>query len=49
MAGAYEIEVSRDGGSQVDDHLDKGFNVINQANGGDRGDDNGENESADKD
>jgi uncharacterized membrane protein YkoI len=45
--GAYEVEVTRADGSQVDVHLDKGFNVINQANDGDRGDDNGENESAD--
>jgi uncharacterized membrane protein YkoI len=42
--GAYEVEVTRADGSQVDVHLDKGFNVINQAadKGGESG---GENES----
>ena len=29
--GAYEVEVTRADGSQVDVHLDKGFNVISQA------------------
>jgi uncharacterized membrane protein YkoI len=43
--GAYEVEVIRPDGSQVDVHLDKGFNVINQANDGD----SGENESGDAD
>ena len=33
--GAYEVEVKRADGSQVDVHLDKGFNVINQAGDGD--------------
>jgi uncharacterized membrane protein YkoI len=46
--GAYEVEVTRADGSQVDVHLDKGFNVINQANDGDNGE-NGENESGDAD
>ena len=39
--GAYEVEVTRADGSQVDVHLDKYFNVIDQAEDGDRG---GENE-----
>jgi hypothetical protein len=26
--GAYEVEVTRDDGSQVDVHLDKNFNVL---------------------
>jgi uncharacterized membrane protein YkoI len=43
--GAYEVEVTRADGSQVDVHLDKGFKVINQAADGD----NGENESGNKD
>jgi hypothetical protein len=34
--GAYEVEVTRADGSQVDVHLDKGFHVIGSA--GDRGD-----------
>jgi hypothetical protein len=42
--GAYEVEVTRADGGQVDVHLDKGFHVINQAADGDRGDD-GENET----
>jgi uncharacterized membrane protein YkoI len=37
--GAYEVEVTRADGSQVDVHLDKGFNVINQASDGDQGGD----------
>ncbi len=32
--GAYEVEVTRADGSQVDIHLDKGFNVISQADDG---------------
>jgi uncharacterized membrane protein YkoI len=32
--GAYEVEVTRADGSQVDVHLDKGFNIINEANDG---------------
>jgi uncharacterized membrane protein YkoI len=39
--GAYEVEVTRADGSQVDVHLDRGFDVINEAADGD----NGENES----
>ncbi len=42
--GAYEVEVTRADGSQIDVHLDKGFNVINQADDG-----SGENESGDED
>lgn len=34
--GAYEVEVTRADGSQVDVHLDQGFHVIGSA--GDRGD-----------
>jgi len=55
--GAYEVEVTRADGSQVDVHLDKGFNVINQAGDGDGdqdgehgdNDQGGENESGDQD
>ena len=47
--GAYEVEVTRADGSQVDVHLDKGFNVINQAADSDQGETNGENESGDTD
>jgi hypothetical protein len=32
--GAYEVEVTRADGSQVDVHLDRGFHVINQSNDG---------------
>jgi uncharacterized membrane protein YkoI len=35
--GAYEVEVTRPDGSKVDVHLDKGFNVISQANDSDQG------------
>jgi hypothetical protein len=35
--GAYEVEVTRADGSQVDVHLDKRFNVINQSNDGANG------------
>ena len=44
--GAYEIEVTRADGSQVDVHLDKGFDVLSQADDSDRG---GEDDSGDKD
>ncbi len=47
--GAYEVEVTQADGSQVDVHLDKGFNVINQAADSDPGEADGENESGDKD
>jgi len=40
--GAYEVEVTRADGSQVDVHLDTGFAVIGQ--GDDRGGDEGETE-----
>jgi uncharacterized membrane protein YkoI len=40
--GAYEVEVTRANGSQVEVQLDKGFNVISQAGDDDTG---GENES----
>jgi uncharacterized membrane protein YkoI len=38
--GYYEIEVTRDDGSQVDVHLDRGFNVLDSSadgNGSDEG------------
>jgi hypothetical protein len=35
--GAYEVEVQRSDGSQVDVHLDKGFHVIDSATDGDQG------------
>jgi uncharacterized membrane protein YkoI len=44
--GAYEVEVTSADGSQVDVHLDKGFNVISEAGDNDQG---GENDSGDKD
>jgi uncharacterized membrane protein YkoI len=40
--GAYEVEVTRADGGQVDVHLDKEFNVINQV-------DDSEDEKGDKD
>ena len=43
--GAYEVEVTRADGSQVDVHLDKGFNVLSQAGDSDQGED----DSGDKD
>jgi hypothetical protein len=36
--GAYEVEVTRDDGSQVDVHLDKSFNVIDSSADGAHGD-----------
>ena len=40
--GAYEVEVTRSNGSQVDVHLDRGFNVTSQADDNDRsGEDDG--------
>ena len=41
--GAYEVEVTRPDGSQVDVHLDKGFNVIGTEDDGkgDREDERG--------
>jgi uncharacterized membrane protein YkoI len=44
--GAYEVEVTRADGSQVDVHLDKSFNVLGQADDSDQG---GEDDSGDKD
>jgi hypothetical protein len=44
--GAYEVEVTRADGSQVDVHLDKGFDVLSQADDNDQG---GEDDSGDKD
>lgn len=44
--GAYEVEVTRADGSQVDVHLDKGFNVINEAADSEGG---AEDEKGDKD
>ena len=46
--GAYEVEVTRADGSQVDVHLDEGFNVISQAADGDGGQADGEHESGDE-
>ena len=37
--GAYEVEVTRADGSQVDVHLDERFNVIGQAGDGEQGGD----------
>jgi uncharacterized membrane protein YkoI len=37
--GAYEVEVKRTDGSQVDVHLDKGFHVIGGSGDSDNGDD----------
>ena len=37
--GAYEVEVTRADGSQVDVHLDKDFKVLSQAADGDTGED----------
>jgi uncharacterized membrane protein YkoI len=39
--GAYEVEVTRDDGSQVDVHLDEGFNVLSEADDSDSGEDDG--------
>jgi hypothetical protein len=47
--GAYEVEVTRADGSQVDVHLDKGFEVIDQSADGNEGDEAGGNESGDSD
>jgi uncharacterized membrane protein YkoI len=48
--GAYEVEVVKPDGSQVDVHLDKGFNLIDQADdGGGEVDQGGENESGEDD
>ena len=44
--GAYEVEVTRADGSQVDVHLDKSFNVLGSAGDSDHG---GDNESGDQD
>jgi uncharacterized membrane protein YkoI len=44
--GAYEVEVTRADGSQVDVHLDKGFHVLNKSADGDHG---GQGESGDQD
>jgi len=38
--GAYEVEVTRADGSQVDVHLDKSFKVIDSSADGDHGGDN---------
>ena len=37
--GAYEVEVTRADGSQVDVHLDKSFNVIDSSGDSDQGED----------
>jgi uncharacterized membrane protein YkoI len=39
--GAYEVEVTRADGSQVDVHLDRGFNVLSQASDNDSGGEDG--------
>jgi uncharacterized membrane protein YkoI len=39
--GAYEVEVTRADGSQVDVHLDKGFNVLSQVSDSDKGGEDG--------
>jgi uncharacterized membrane protein YkoI len=39
--GAYEVEVTRPDGSQVDVHLDEGFDVLNQVDDGDSGEQDG--------
>jgi hypothetical protein len=46
--GAYEIEVTRADGSQVDVHLDKGFNVLGSSADNDKGGEHGS-ESGDQD
>jgi uncharacterized membrane protein YkoI len=47
--GAYEVEVTRADGSQVDVHLDKAFNVIDQSADGGQDEAGGESESGGKD
>ncbi len=45
--GYYEVEVTRDDGSQVDVHLDKNFNIINaQSDGGGSDSQDGPNDSS---
>ena len=39
--GYYEVEVKKDDGSQVDVHLDRGFNVIDSSGDGSGGNDAG--------
>jgi uncharacterized membrane protein YkoI len=39
--GAYEVEVTRSDGSQVDVHLDEGFDVLNEVDDGDSGEQDG--------
>ena len=39
--GYYEVEVTRDGGEQVDVHLDRGFTVLGAAADRDEPDDDG--------
>ena len=39
--GAYEVEVTRSDGSQVDVHLDERFNVLNEVDDGDSGEQDG--------
>jgi uncharacterized membrane protein YkoI len=47
--GAYEVEVTRADGSQVDVHLDKAFKVIDQSADGAGGDEGGKDTGADAD
>jgi uncharacterized membrane protein YkoI len=42
--GAYEVEVTRADGSQVDVHLDRSFKVIDSSGDSDRGDGEGQND-----
>ncbi|MEK6271142.1 MAG: hypothetical protein AABM42_00620 [Actinomycetota bacterium] len=39
--GYYEVEVKKSDGSQVDVHLDRGFNIIDSSGDGSGGDDAG--------
>jgi hypothetical protein len=43
--GAYEVEVTRADGSQVDVHLDKSLHVLDQSSDGEHG----ENDAGDRD
>jgi uncharacterized membrane protein YkoI len=42
--GAYEVEVTRDDGSQVDVHLDRNFDVLSAPGDDDSGEDDGSND-----
>lgn len=47
--GAYEIEVTRPDGSQVDVHLDKDYQVLSQDADDEDGDDDGRDDDGDRD